>query len=76
MKGLTFVTFGFDHCHIIGDNTFDKDTIAIIQADNRTHGRELAFKYFKAKFCFEYYGDEFDFSKMVFFPNGFIAVNF
>lgn len=71
----TYVTFGQDHAHSVGDRTFDKDSVAVINCKDGKEGRELAFTYFDRKFCFEYHEDEFDQSKMHFYPRGLIEVN-
>ncbi len=71
----TYVTFGQNHTHTIGEKVFNKDCVAIIECTNAEQGRELAFKYFGNKFCFEYPEEYFDFTSMKYFPRGFIAVN-
>jgi len=76
VKQLTFVTFGQDHRHDIDGKTFDKDCVAVIEADTPEDGRKLAFEYFGAEFCFEYPQEHFDFESMNFFPKGFVSVNF
>ena len=70
----TYVTFGQTHVHSINGKTFDKDCVAVIECKDADEGRELAFEYFNGKFCFEYYEDEFDTSKMRYFPRGLLPV--
>lgn len=70
----TYVTFGFDHKHIIGDQVFDKDCVAVIDHDENEDGRSLAFEYFGKRFCFEYPEKYFDHDAMSYFPRGFIEV--
>lgn len=71
----TYVTFGFDHVHVIGDTVLDKDCVAVINCDSAEHGRELAFEFFGPKFCFEYPEEYFKFESMHYFPRGMIEVN-
>ena len=71
----TYVTFGFDHTHAVNGKTFDKDCVAVIESESAEAGREKAFEYFGAKFCFEYPEDRFDMASMHWYPRGFIDVN-
>jgi hypothetical protein len=71
----TYVTFGQDHVHRVNETTFDCDCVAVIECDDETHGRKLAFDFFGPKFCFSYFDDQFDMSSMRHFPRGFIEVN-
>ena len=50
----TYVTFGHNHTHHIDGKTYDKDCVAVIYANDEIEGRNLAFKIFGTKFCFEY----------------------
>jgi len=72
----TYVTFGQSHRHEIDGEVYDKDCIAVIESDNRVEGRERAFKIFKAKFCMEYFDDEFNMAMMAFYPSGLIDVEY
>ena len=74
----TYVTFGQSHRHEINGDVFDKDCVAQIEHKKTKNGRELAFKYFGPKFCFEYTQREFDHHvgpNMGFFPRGLVKVN-
>lgn len=71
----TYITFGFDHAHAVSGKTFDKDCVAVIEADNPEHGRVLAFEFFGPKFCFEYPERTWDDSCMHYYPRGYINVN-
>ena len=71
----TYVTFGFDHKHIVGGKELDKDCVAVINSGSAEEGRKIAFELFGPKFCFEYSEDHFDFDSMHYFPRGFIEVN-
>lgn len=51
----TYVTFGFDHRHYIGDETFDRNTVAKITAEDP---RAIAFELFGRKWCTDYVGEK------------------
>jgi len=65
----TFVTFGQGHTHRVNGKTFDCDCIAVVDGD-----RTKVFEIFGPKFCFEYPEENWDESKMKFFPRGYIEV--
>jgi hypothetical protein len=65
----TFVTFGQGHTHRVNGKTFDCDCIAVVDGD-----RAKVFEIFGPKFCFEYPEENWDESKMKFFPRGYIEV--
>ena len=69
----TYVTFGQNHVHSVNGNTFDKDTVAVIEAEDRPKGRAEAWKLFGDKFFTTYYEDEWDSEKMSYFPKGLIS---
>jgi len=71
----TYVTFGQAHAHRINGQTFDKDSVAVIECSNAEEGRKLAFEFFGDKFCFEYHENRFDFKSMEYFPRGLIKAN-
>ena len=73
---LTYVTFGWGHCHVINGKTFDKNCVALIECENEEHGRALAFEIFEGVFCFEYHEDKFDIDSMEWYPRGFIPANY
>lgn len=70
----TFVTFGQDHIHQIGDKIFNRDCVAIIEGPSAEENREKAFEIFGPKFCFEYPEEFWSEDKMKFFPRGYIEV--
>ena len=70
----TYVTFGQDHKHVIGDATFDKDCIATIECNNAREGRQLAVDNFGEKFCTTYHENEFPEDSLKYFPRGFLEV--
>lgn len=70
----TFITFGQDHIHKVGGIIFDKDCVAIINHDDDVSGRDLAFKIFGTKFCFEYPEEYWNDDRMFRYPRGYIEV--
>jgi len=73
----TFFTFGQSHAHSVNGKTFDKDCVAIIEAESEEDARKLAFEWFdNGRFCFSYPEDRWDESKMIYFPRGYIPVNY
>lgn len=72
--GKTYVTFGQDHVHSVNGKTFDKDTVAVIEAENSYEGRQKAFYYFGPKFCFEYYEKQWNEESIRWFPKGYVNV--
>lgn len=69
----TYVTFGQEHIHMIGGKIFDHDCVCEIECDTPEHGREIAFRLFGQKFCFEYPNKLPD-GSLKFFPRGIIPV--
>lgn len=65
----TYVTFGQNHRHVIGSDIFDKDCVAVVDGN-----RERVFEIFGERFCFEYAENEWDESKLVYFPRGYVRV--
>lgn len=71
------ITFGQDHTHRVNNYTFDKDSVAIIEAESRTQGREIAVELFGLKFCTSYTEDYFDEKGMLsYYPRGKHPANF
>lgn len=71
----TYVTFGSNHFHKIGDQIFDGNCVAAIECDSPPEGREKAFALFGPKFSFEYPEDRFNWDSMKYFPRGIIEVD-
>jgi len=71
----TYITFGQSHAHSVNGKTFDKDCVAIINADDAEKGRALAMEWFNRQFCFSYTEEQFDHKSMKWFPRGLIEVN-
>jgi len=70
----TYVTFGQDHYHHIGDKIYDKDCVAVIESASASEGRARAFEMFGPKFCFEYPEKFFNMDDMKYYPRGFVSV--
>lgn len=70
-----YVTFGQIHTHAVNGKTLDKDCVAVFDSLDAESGRRKAFELFGGKFSFHYVEDEFDQSKMFFFPRGLISVD-
>ena len=61
----TYVTFGFDHKHIIADLVIDHNCVAVVEGN-----REEVFRIFKNKFSFE----SLELPDMKFFPRGLVFI--
>ena len=71
----TYITFGFDHVHMINEIIFDKDCVAVIETQNAAQGREKAFELFGKQFCFEYPENYFNFDTVaLYYPRGLIKI--
>jgi len=70
-----YFTFGQSHVHRVNGKTFDCDCIAVIEADNHTRAREIAFKNFGPTWCFSYEQEDWDEKDMRYYPRGYIEVN-
>ena len=70
----TYVTFGQIHTHSVNGITFDKDCVAVIEADTASAGRDKAFSLFGRKFCTTYTDATYVESIMKHFPRGYIEV--
>lgn len=64
-----YITFGQSHAHAWGGKTFDKDCVAVIEADNTEIARKKAFEVFGPKWSM-FYEEEPD---MSYFPRGFLT---
>ena len=70
-----YLTFGQNHYHKVGGLVFDNYCVAIINCNNESEGRDIAFEMFGPKWCFSYMENEFNFDSMHFFPRGFVELN-
>jgi len=66
-----YITFGQIHTHSINGKTLDKDTVAVIKAENKEQAREIAFKFLGRTWCFVYE----EIPDMSYFPRGLININ-
>lgn len=66
---LTIVTFGQAHRHEIGGQVFDKDCVALVHGD-----RSEVFRLFGRQWCFEYPVDQWDETKLAYYPRGYVEV--
>ena len=66
-----YISFGQIHTHSIDGKTFDKDSIAVIEATDPGIARDIAFKLFNDKWSMLYSRVP----DMKFFPRGLINVN-
>lgn len=65
------ITFGQIHVHRVNGVTFDKDSVAVITAENEYEARCIAFNMFDAHFCTSYTEEEFDREGMIkWYPRG------
>ncbi len=72
----TYITFGQIHVHNINGKILDKDSVAVINHNDKPgEGRRLAFAYFGPKFHNEYPEDRWNKEKLIYFPRGLIEVN-
>ena len=75
--GRHYVTFGQSHVHELDGEIYDKDCVAVYEADSYASGRERAFVLFGDKFFTDYHGEQWDEDKMLkFFPRGYIDVDY
>ncbi len=67
-----YVTFGQTHAHSVNGKTLDKDTVAVFDAKNYREGRQKAFGYFGAEFCFDYHDRDWRKDNLKYFPKGYV----
>jgi len=65
------ITFGQKHAHRVNGTTFDKDSVAVIRAEDYEEARKLAFNFFDNKFHNCMTEEEFDDGNLIqYFPRG------
>lgn len=70
------VTFGQKHTHRVNGVTFDKDSVAVIEAEDYGKAREIAFELFGPKFCMMHDEEAYDMKNMGdYFPRGKFKAN-
>ncbi len=68
----TYFTFGQVHRHEIDGTVFDKDCVAMIEAEDYEAARHIAYELFGAKWCFAYPESELDHINLSYYPRGII----
>ncbi len=71
----TYITFGFQHVHMVRGKYLDHNRVAVINSASQEEGRELAFKFFGDKWCGEYPEKYWDANKLALYPGGLVEVN-
>lgn len=70
------ITFGQIHYHRVNGHTFDKDSVAVIKAEDHQKARSIAFDLFGNKFCTSYDEEKFDTKGYIeYFPRGKMEAN-
>jgi len=69
-----YITFGQVHIHRVNGKVFDKDCIAVIEADDEKSGRNLAFQYFNDQWFTSYTENNWKDYQLNYYPRGFIEV--
>lgn len=70
------VTFGQQHTHRVNNITFDKDSVAVIKAENHNEARNIAFDLFQNRFMTSYDESIFDKENLIkYFPRGKMEAN-
>ena len=70
------VTFGQQHAHRVNNLTFDKDSVAVVKAENETEARKFCFEVFKNEYhncTLEKYFD--NNNRLQWFPRGKMEAN-
>lgn len=70
----TYVTFGQDHAHSVNGRTFDKDSVAIVEAPTYPECHAKVQEFFGLKYCTDYPEKYWDVSSVKFYPRGYIFV--
>jgi hypothetical protein len=72
-----YLTFGQVHHHELFDKELDRDTVAMIPAEDYQAGRRKAFRYFEDKYCWFYDEEEFNTNReklLSYFPKGIVEL--
>lgn len=70
-----YITFGEIHAHSVNGITFDKDCVAVIEAETREDAKEIAYESFLSQYCFMYNENQWDTDDMEYYRRGYLAVN-
>ena len=74
MSIKALITFGQIHYHSFGGQTYDKDCVAVIEADTLEEAETKAHRYFNGVFAMIYEESQFPPGSMKYFPRGKITV--
>jgi len=69
-----YITFGQVHVHSVNGITFDKDCVALIEAEDEFDGRKKAFEYFGDKWFSSCMEEKINTEFLSYFPRGIIPV--
>lgn len=69
-----FVTMGQSHTHSVDGQTINKDCVVTFEANSEEEARAKAFELFGSKWCFLYYGAQWDPADMHYFPRGYVHI--
>lgn len=69
-----YITFGQIHVHSVNGKTFDKDCVAVIEAETAEQGRDKAFEFFDGVFHRCIPESEWQPEMLEYFPRGLISV--
>lgn len=68
----TYVTFGQGHAHSVNGKTFDKDSVAIVEAPTYEECHAKVQEFFGRAYCTDYPEKHWDVSSMQYYPRGYI----
>jgi hypothetical protein len=68
-----YITFGFDHIHLVNGKRLDRDTVAEIRCQDYEEGRKKAHDLFKGRFATSYEKHHID-KLMHWFPSGIVKI--
>jgi hypothetical protein len=71
---MCYVTFGYSHMHVIDGTVFDRDCVAVFEAESVESGRKKAFDNFGKKFCMYYFGSEWNKSDIKYYLRDYIPL--
>ena len=71
----TYVTFGREQVHTIGGKVFDKDCVAVIEAESVREGKDKVLHYFGGKFFGIYSEKTWKYPELSYFSRGYIHMD-
>lgn len=69
-----YITFGQIHTHSINGKTFDRNCVALIEAEDHNAGRKIAFEHFSDKWHQSLEDKDITDEFMSYFPRGLINI--